>query len=65
MSLKNKYWKPTPKKFRKIGDVLLAISAIGVPVILMDYKWIGISLFILCIIGKFLTNYFTEDIEVK
>jgi hypothetical protein len=52
------YWKPTPIFWRKIGDSLLAVSLTGIPVILADYKWIGIALFILGVIGKFLTNFF-------
>lgn len=33
-----KYYQPTPVIYRKIGDSLLAISTMGVPAILMDYK---------------------------
>lgn len=55
------YWKPTPKKWRKIGDSLLAISTIGVPAVLMNHQWIGISLFVVGVIGKFLTNLFAEN----
>ncbi len=54
------YWKPTPKKWRQIGDSLLAISTMGVPAVLMDHYWIGVSMFTSGIIGKFLTNLFTE-----
>ena len=54
------YWKPTPKKWRKIGDALLAVSTMGVPAVLMNHHWVGVSLFITGIIGKFLTNLFTE-----
>lgn len=56
-----KYWSPTPKKWRQIGDALLGISTMGVPAILMNHAWIGITLFIIGIIGKFLTNFYTEN----
>jgi hypothetical protein len=59
--MKRKYWAPTPKKWRQIGDALLGISAMGVPAILMNHAWIGITLFIVGIIGKFLTNFYTKD----
>lgn len=56
-----KYWSPTPKKWRQIGDALLGISTMGVPAVLMNHAWIGITLFIIGIIGKFLTNFYTEN----
>jgi hypothetical protein len=60
--MKKNYWAPTPKKWRKLGDSLLAVSAMGVPAVLMNHHWVGISLFIIGIIGKFLTNFFTDNI---
>ena len=59
--MKKNYYSPTPKKWRQIGDTLLAISLISVPVDLAGYKWIAISFFVMGILGKFLTNFFTED----
>jgi hypothetical protein len=56
-----KYWSPTPKKWRQIGDALLGISTMGVPAVLMNHAWIGITLFMIGIIGKFLTNFYAED----
>ena len=71
------YWKPTPKKWRKIGDSLLAVST----VLSIGGLWqfdnlkdvftpnelkimIVVSL-VLGVIGKFLTNFFVEDIPQK
>lgn len=67
------YWKPTPKKWRKLGDSLLAVATViaigGI------WQWdtlkdlfsvtelrgmIGTSI-ALGVIGKFLTNFFKED----
>lgn len=59
--LKN-YYKPTPKKFRKIGDALLGISLMAIPAELSGYTWISISIFLLGVIGKFLTNFFSDEI---
>jgi len=62
--LKRGFYKyNTSAKMRKIGDALLACSVMGVPAILASYQWIGISLFLAGIIGKFLTNLFTEEVE--
>lgn len=72
--LKESYYAaPTPKKWRKFGDALLAAGLFiflgGVMTLeqLQEYfgkteiKWIlGISITI-CVIGKFLTNFFKED----
>jgi hypothetical protein len=76
-SLMCNYWKPTPKKWRKIGDALLAVST----VLSIGGLWqfdnlkdvftpnelkimIVLSL-VLGVIGKFLTNFFVEDIPQK
>jgi hypothetical protein len=59
--MKKNYWHPTPKKWRKLGDALLGVALIGIPADLAGYKWVGITMFIIGIIGKFLTNFFTDD----
>ncbi len=55
------YYKPTPVRMRKLGDALLGVSLIGIPAELSGYTWVSLSLFAFGIIGKFLTNFFTED----
>lgn len=56
------YFSPTPKKWRKIGDALLAVSTLMTTyAIADDLKWIAISSLFLGSIGKFLTNFFTEE----
>ena len=59
--MKQNYWHPTPKKWRKLGDALLGVALIGIPADLAGYKWVGLTMFIIGIVGKFLTNFFTED----
>ena len=62
MNLINKYWQPTPKKWRKIGDSLLAISLFATPYpIVTSDKALAIIFLTVGIIGKFLTNFFTDD----
>jgi len=69
----NKYWAPTPKKWRKIGDGLLA-SATVVAVggiwqfdalkelfTTQQLRAMIISSIVLGVVGKFLTNFFKED----
>jgi hypothetical protein len=71
------YWSPTPKKWRKLGDSLLAVATViaigGI------WQWdtlkelftvtelramIGASI-ALGVVGKFLTNFFKEDEKVE
>ena len=76
-SLTCHYWKPTPKKWRKIGDGLLAaasVIAIGgiwqfetlkdifTPT---ELKGLIIASIGLGVVGKFLTNFFKEDTPKK
>ena len=62
MKLSN-YYKPTPKKWRKIGDTLLAVSVYAQTqqVISGSTKLMTITA-IVGIVGKFLTNFFVEDV---
>jgi hypothetical protein len=67
------YWKPTPKKWRKLGDSLLAVATvIAIGGIWQfdslkdlfttnELKIMIISSIVLGVIGKFLTNFFKED----
>ncbi len=55
------YWKPTPKKWRKIGDALLATSTfITGAAIIGNYHTLGLIFLIIGAVGKFLTNFFAE-----
>ena len=59
--LKN-YYKPTPSKWRKLGDALLAVSvAITGFAMYENVQWVALTSLITGIIGKFLTNFFKED----
>lgn len=72
-SFKNYYEKPTQKKWRKIGDSLLACAALigGGGLVAYDelkeifssqeLKVIIAIVFVVGISGKFLTNYFKEN----
>lgn len=58
----SKYHRPTPKKWRLLGDSLLAVStmitgaAITADNDIVAYIALGVGAF-----GKFLTNFFAED----
>jgi hypothetical protein len=56
------YWKPTPLRLRKLGDALLGIFSIAsVSSVITDHKELGIASLIIGIIGKTLSNFFSEE----
>lgn len=69
----NNYWKPTPKKWRKIGDSLLAVATLLSVGGLWQFdslkeifsaeelKFMIIGSIVLGVAGKFLTNFFKEE----
>lgn len=64
--LSRRYFRPTPTKWRKLGDALLAVSTtITTYAIVEEYKWVALTAVILGSVGKFLTNFFAEDDIVK
>jgi hypothetical protein len=66
-TLKEKYTAPTPVKWRKIGDAILlgstGLSALmmGAPIPDKVQVWIVFGLNVLGLIGKIITNFFTEE----
>ena len=59
--IKDKYYAPTPVKWRKLGDALLGVSTtITGFAIYEEIKWIAITALVLGVIGKFLTNFFSK-----
>ncbi len=69
----NNYWKPTPKKWRKMGDAILATGTFVTAGALVEYdkmkeiftaqevKIIIAAAFVLGVTGKFITNFFKEE----
>lgn len=56
------YMKPTPKKWRRLGDSLLAMSLfITGTATYNDIDWLVYTSAAIGIIGKFLTNFFAEE----
>ena len=60
MVVKN-YFKPTPVLFRKIGDALLGVSTFITGYgIASDHDWVAYTALFIGVVGKFLTNFFSE-----
>lgn len=69
--LKGEYYKkPTPIKMRKLGDSiliagpLLQSAIMGLPLTETQKIWVNFSITISTLIGKLITNFFTEDSQV-
>lgn len=55
------YYKPTPSKWRKIGDAIQDASIIlGCAAAFTTAPWIPVAVVILGRIGKIITNFATE-----
>jgi len=54
------YAKPTPAKWRKIGDALLLLST-TLAALNISHPTLAIGIQVTGVIGKFLTNFFHED----
>ena len=62
--MKRNYYSPTPKKWRKIGDALLAVSTtITASAIANHTNWLAYTALAVGVIGKFLTNLFTDETQ--
>ena len=67
------YWKPTPKRWRRIGDSMLAVASVLAIGGLWQFdnlkdifttveiKGMIVASIVLGVVGKFLTNFFKED----
>ena len=60
------YFAPTPKLFRMIGDTLLSLGSLLTGYqILCDEKTLALISLALTILGKFMTNLASLDIDEK
>jgi hypothetical protein len=58
------YAKPTPTRWRKIGDGLLLAST-TLAALNIQHPTLAIAIQVTGVIGKFLTNFFHEDTASK
>jgi len=56
------YFKPTPKRIRVFGDSLAAAGTFGASVVILNgHALAGTIIMIIGVVGKFLSNFFSED----
>lgn len=60
------YFLPTPKRFRVLGDSLASASVfVSSYAILNDHQCFGVVVLVSGWVGKFLTNFFTDEETTK
>lgn len=60
------YWSPTPKKIRRIADSLSAAAlAVSAYTFMTDYKVVAYVVLACAFVGKFVSNLFADENEVK
>jgi len=58
------YFSPTPKRFRVLGDSLASASVfVSSYAILNDHQTLGVIVLVSGWVGKFLTNFFTDELQ--
>jgi len=58
------YFAPTPKRIRIFGDSLAAAGTFGASIVVLNgHPVAGTVIMVVAIIGKFISNFFTEDGE--
>lgn len=58
------YFLPTPKRLRIFGDSLAAAGTLGASIaVLNGHPIAGTIVMIVAVAGKFISNFFTEDIK--
>jgi hypothetical protein len=58
----NKYFKPTPTNLRRLGDSLLVAATFATTSsIILEKPGLAIIIIILGTLGKFITNFFSDD----
>jgi len=58
------YFSPTPKRMRVLGDSLAAAGTFGAGIaVLNGHPVAGTTIMIISVIGKFISNFFTDAPE--
>jgi len=60
------YFAPTPKRMRVLGDSLAAAGTFGASIaVLNGHPIMGTTIMIIAVVGKFISNFFTDAPEDK
>jgi hypothetical protein len=60
------YFKPTPKRLRVLGDSMAAAGTLGASIaVLNGHPVAGTVVMVVAVLGKFISNFFTNETEKK
>lgn len=55
------YFKPTPKRLRVFGDSLAAAGTFGASIVILNgHPVAGTVIMVVAVLGKFISNFFTD-----
>ena len=58
----SQYFKPTPKRMRVLGDSLAAAGTFGAGIVILNgHPVAGTIVMVIAVIGKFISNFFTDE----
>jgi len=56
------YFSPTPKRMRVLGDSLAAAGTFGAGIVILNgHPIAGTIVMVVAVIGKFISNFFTDE----
>ena len=56
------YFKPTPKRIRVFGDSLAAAGTFGASIVILNgHPLMGTIIMGLAVVGKFISNFFSDE----
>jgi len=56
------YFEPTPKRMRVLGDSLTAAGTFGAGIVILNgHPVAGTIVMVIAVIGKFISNFFTDE----
>lgn len=56
------YFRPTPKRLRVLGDSLAAGGTLGASIaVLNGHAIAGTTIMVVAVLGKFISNFFSDD----
>jgi hypothetical protein len=57
-----RYFEPTPKRMRILGDSLAAAGTFGASIVILNgHPLVGTIIMVIGVVGKFISNFFSDE----
>jgi len=57
-----RYFEPTPKRMRVFGDSLAAAGTFGASIVILNgHPIVGTIIMVIAVVGKFISNFFSDE----